>query len=179
MSSVKWIKINVDMFDDEKIKLVQAMPEGDSLLIIWIKLITLAGKTNDGGYIYINENMPYTDEMLSTIMNKPINIIQLAIATFTKLGMIEIDEKGIYLINFEKHQSLDKMQEIREYNRLAQQKHRAKIKSQKMSMTSQESQGIDIDIDKDKDIDNINKINNKELFDYDWLGEMKRNGGNG
>ena len=179
MSSVKWIKINVDMFDDEKIKLVQAMPEGDSLLIIWIKLITLAGKTNDGGYIYINENMPYTDEMLSTIMNKPINIIQLAIATFTKLGMIEIDEKGIYLINFEKHQSLDKMQEIREYNRLAQQKHRAKIKSQKMSMTSQESQGIDIDIDKDIDIDNINKINNKELFDYDWLGEMKRNGGNG
>lgn len=151
MSSIKWIKLNVDMFDDEKIKIIQSMPEGDSLLIVWIKLITLAGKTNDGGYIYINENMAYTDEMLSVIMNKPLNIIQLALGTFTRLGMIELDDKGIYLINFEKYQSLDKLQEIREYNRLAQQKHREKIKCQKLSMTSQDCQ--DIDIDKDKDID--------------------------
>lgn len=151
MSSIKWIKLNVDMFDDEKIKIIQSMPEGDSLLIVWIKLITLAGKTNDGGYIYINENMAYTDEMLSVIMNKPLNIIQLALGTFTRLGMIELDDKGIYLINFEKYQSLDKLQEIREYNRLAQQKHREKIRCQKLSMTSQDCQ--DIDIDKDKDID--------------------------
>lgn len=174
MSSIRWIKINVDMFDDEKIKIIQSMPEGDSLLIIWIKLITLAGKTNDGGYIYISENMPYTDEMLSTIMNKPLNIIQLAIATFTKLGMIDIDEKGIYLINFEKHQSLDKMQEIREYNRLAQQRHRAKLKCQEKSMTSQDCQDIDIDKDKDIDKEYINKINKEEkveLFDYDWIGD--------
>ena len=174
MSSVKWIKINVDMFDDEKIKIIQCMPEGDSLLIVWIKLITLAGKTNDGGYIYINDNMPYTDEMLATIMNKPLNIIQLALSTFNKLGMIENDEKGIYLVNFEKHQSLDRMQELKEYNRLAQQKHRAKLKSQKMSLTSQNCQDIDIDKDKELDIDNINKINKEdeepiEIFDYDWL----------
>ena len=49
MAEVKWIKLNVDMFDDEKIKIIQAMPDGDSLLVVWIKLITLAGKTNDGG----------------------------------------------------------------------------------------------------------------------------------
>lgn len=172
MGNIKWIKLNVDMFDDEKIKIIQSMPEGDSLLIVWIKLITLAGKTNNGGYIYINENMPYTDEMLSTIMGKPLNIIQLALGTFTRLGMIEVDEKGIYLINFEKYQSLDKMQEIREYNRLAQQKHRAKLKSQKLSMTSQDCQ--DIDIDKDIDKEYINKINKEEkveLFDYDWIGD--------
>ena len=72
MATVKWIKLNVDMFDDEKIKIIQAMPDGDAILVIWIKLIALAGKTNDGGYIYISENIPYTDEMLSVIMNKPI-----------------------------------------------------------------------------------------------------------
>ena len=174
MGNIKWIKLNVDMFDDEKIKIIQSMPEGDSLLIVWIKLITLAGKTNNGGYIYINENMPYTDEMLSTIMGKPLNIIQLALGTFTRLGMIEVDEKGIYLINFEKYQSLDKMQEIREYNRLAQQKHRAKLKSQKLSMTSQDCQDTDIDKDIDIDKEYINKINKEEkveLFDYDWIGD--------
>jgi predicted phage replisome organizer len=161
MSSVKWIKINVDMFDDEKIKIIQAMPEGDSLLVVWIKLITLAGKTNEGGYIYMSENIPYTEEMLATIMNKPIMIIQLALNTFINLGMIEKDEKGLYLVNFEKHQSLDRMQEIREYNRLAQQKHREKIKSQKLSMTGQFCQDIDIDKDIDKDIDIYNIYENQ------------------
>ena len=137
MSSIKWIKINTDMFDDEKIKIIQSMPEGDALLVVWIRLITLAGKTNNGGYIYISDNLPYTDEMLSTIMNKPLNIIKLAIQTFINFGMIEIDEKGIYLVNFKKHQSLDRMQEIREYNRLAQQKHRAKLRLEMESKTCQ------------------------------------------
>lgn len=160
MSSVKWIKINIDMFDDEKIKIIQAMPEGDSLLVVWIKLITLAGKTNDGGYIYIAENMPYTEEMLSTIMNKPINTIRLALSTFLSLKMIEEDTKGIYLINFEKHQSLDKMEKLKEQNRIRVAKYRDKKKQELLECNDDvtlhvmQSNGIDIDIDKDIDKDN-------------------------
>ena len=160
MSSVKWIKINIDMFDDEKIKIIQAMPEGDSLLVVWIKLITLAGKTNDGGYIYIAENMPYTEEMLATIMNKPINTIRLALSTFLSLKMIEEDTKGIYLVNFEKHQSLDKMEKLKEQNRIRVAKYRDKKKQELLECNNDvtlhvmQSNGIDIDIDKDIDIDN-------------------------
>ena len=160
MSSVKWIKINIDMFDDEKIKIIQAMPEGDSLLVVWIKLITLAGKTNDGGYIYIAENMPYTEEMLSTIMNKPINTIRLALSTFLSLKMIEEDTKGIYLINLEKHQSLDKMEKLKEQNRIRVAKYRDKKKQELLECNDDvtlhvmQSNGIDIDIDKDIDKDN-------------------------
>ena len=160
MSSVKWIKINIDMFDDEKIKIIQAMPEGDSLLVVWIKLITLAGKTNDGGYIYIAENMPYTEEMLATIMNKPINTIRLALSTFLSLKMIEEDTKGIYLVNFEKHQSLDKMEKLKEQNRIRVAKYRDKKKQELLESNNDvtlhvmQSNGIDIDIDKDIDKDN-------------------------
>ena len=171
MSSVKWIKINIDMFDDEKIKIIQAMPEGDSLLVVWIKLITLAGKTNDGGYIYIAENMPYTEEMLSTIMNKPINTIRLALSTFLSLKMIEEDTKGIYLVNFEKHQSLDKMEKLKEQNRIRVAKYRDKKKQELLECNNDvtlhvmQSNGIDIDID--KDIDKDNNI-------YISFGEYKR-----
>lgn len=168
MSSIKWIKINTDMFDDEKIKIIQSMPEGDALLVVWIRLITLAGKTNNGGYIYISDNLPYTDEMLATIMNKPLNIIKLAIQTFINFGMIELDERGIYLVNFEKHQSLDRMQEIREYNRIAQQKHREKLKCQKMSLTSQNCQDIDIDKDKELDKDNISSVSLIEIIENEF-----------
>lgn len=162
MANVKWIKITVDMFDDEKIKIIQSMPEGDSLLIIWIKLITLAGKTNDGGYIYISDNMPYTDEMLSVIMNKPLNTIRLALNTFNSLGMIENDTKGIYLLNFEKHQSLDKLEKIKEQNRLRVQKCRENKKMLECNVTETLRNAIDIDIEEEKEIDkDIIKKNNK------------------
>ena len=157
MAEVKWIKMSVDMFDDEKVKIIQAMPDGDALLVVWIKLIALAGKTNAGGYIYISENIPYTDDMLSVVMNKPISTIRLALQTFIGLGMLENDAKGIYLVNFEKHQNLDKLAEIREYNRLSQQKSRARRKAlggvNDMSMTSQECQGTDKEGEKEKERD--------------------------
>lgn len=124
MGDVKWIKMSVDMFDDEKIKIIQAMPDGDALLIVWIKLIALAGKTNEGGYIYINKNMPYTDEMLAVIMSKPVMTIRLAMDTFKSLGMIDTNTKGVYLVNFEKHQSLEKLQKAKEQTRQRVKKHR-------------------------------------------------------
>lgn len=160
----------MDMFDDEKIKIIQSMPEGDSLLIVWIKLITLAGKTNDGGYIYINENMAYTEEMLSVIMNKPLNIIQLALMTFTNLGMIEIDDKGIYLINFEKYQSLDKLEKLKEQNRLRVARFRAKQKEETLHVM--QCNAIDIDIDKEEDKEYI-KESKKKSFKKPTIEEIQ------
>ena len=168
MAEVKWIKINVDMFDDEKIKIIQSMPEGDALLVVWIKLITLAGKTNDSGYVYIAENMPYTDEMLSVIMNKPLNTIRLALDTFIKLGMLENDVKGIYLVNFEKHQSLDKLEKIKEQNRLRAKRFRDKQKclpevtDENVTLRVTQNNATDIDIEEDIDIERKKKERKKK-----------------
>lgn len=156
MAEIKWIKINVDMFDDEKIKIIQSMPDGDALLVIWIKLITLAGKTNDNGYIYIAENIPYTEEMLAVIMNKSPLTIRLAIETFTNLQMIDTDTKGIYLVNFEKHQSLDRMAQIKEQNRIRQARFKEKKKlasGGNVSGNAKVTQGNAIDIEEDEELD--------------------------
>lgn len=64
MAEIKWIKLTVNMFDDEKIRLIQAMPEADAIIVIWVRLLTLAGKTNNDGQIYVSQNMPYNEEML-------------------------------------------------------------------------------------------------------------------
>ena len=173
MSEVKWIKLKTDMFDDEKIKIIQSMPDGDSLCLIWIRLLTLAGKTNDGGYIYISDNLPYTDEMLSVVFNKPLNTIRMALDTFSKLQMIDSDVKGIYLINFDKHQSLEKLEKIKEQNRLRKQRQREKEKqlllpnndSVTSHVTVTQSHATDIDIDLDKDLDKeIDK--DKDIKEY-------------
>lgn len=167
MADVKWIKITTNMFDDEKIKLIQSLPEGDSILVIWVRLIILAGKTNNNGYVYINENLPYTDEMLSTIFNKPLATVRLALKTFNDLKMIDIDETGIYLINFEKYQNVEGLEKIREQNRLRKQKQREKEKQLLLNchVTSRDSHATDIDKEKEIEIEidkDINKKNKKE-----------------
>lgn len=117
MTEVKWIKITTDMFDDEKIRLIESMPEGDAILVTWIKLLTLAGKTNDSGTIYLTETIPYTEDMLSTICRRPLQIIRLALQTFEKLEMIAIENGIINIVNWEKHQNIERLQQIREQTR--------------------------------------------------------------
>ena len=89
------------MFDDEKIKIIQSMPEGDALLVIWIRLIALAGKCNANGLVLVEDEFPYSDEMLSVIFGKPLSTVRLALKTFEKFRMVETTQKGIYITNFE------------------------------------------------------------------------------
>lgn len=155
MADVKWIKLSTSMFDDEKIKLIEQMPDADTILIIWIKLLAQAGKTNASGYIFLSENIPYTEEMLSTIFNRPLSTIRLALKTFEELGMIGIDDNSfIRITNWEKHQSVDKLAKIREQNRIRQARYREKKKLETKnnnngSVTLRNDTDIDIDIDKE------------------------------
>ena len=89
MAEISWIRLRIDMFDDEKIKIIQSMPEGDSILVIWIRLLALAGKCNSNGLVLVEDEFPYSDEMLSIIFNKPLTVVRMALNTFEKFKMIE------------------------------------------------------------------------------------------
>lgn len=162
MADVKWIKIAVDIFDNRKIKQIESMPDGESLLIIWFKLLCLAGNVNDGGLIYLTKEIPYTDEMLATQFNKPLANVRLALKTFEAFGMIEIINNMILLSSWEKYQNTDKLAEMREKNRERQKRYYNRQK-EKLITAPNENKTSDltstdaIDIDKNKNIDNISK----------------------
>ncbi|MEC1650128.1 phage replisome organizer N-terminal domain-containing protein [Bacillus vallismortis] len=164
MSEVKWIKLSTQMFEDEKIKLIEQMPESDTILIIWVKLLSQAGKTNASGYIYLSENIPYTEEMLAAIFGRPLGTVRLALQTFRQFGMIDItDDNYISISNWEKYQNLDRLEEIREQNRIRKQRQRDKQKllsiDKSMSrdvtekVTPSHATDIDKELDKEKDKD--------------------------
>src|SRR5690625_401301 len=129
MSNVRWIKLSTSMFDDEKIRLIEQMPDADTILIIWVKLLAQAGRTNAGGYIFLNENVPYTEEMLATIFDRPLSTVRLALKTFKDFGMIDIDENNfIHISNWEKHQNIEGMERIRKQTRERVRRHRERKK---------------------------------------------------
>lgn len=155
MAEVKWIKIVTDVFDDEKVILIESMPEADSIIVIWFKLLCLAGKQNRDGLLMLNDKIAYTDEMLATVFRRPVNTVRLALNTFEQFGMIEIIDGTICIANWERHQNASKLAELREYNRIAKQKSRARRKLLPAVNDSQEnvndSQDTDIEEDKDSD----------------------------
>lgn len=157
MADVKWIKLSTSMFEDEKIRLIESLPDADTLLIIWIKLLSQAGRTNANGYIFLSENIPFTEEMLSTLFNRPIATVRLALQTFKQFGMIDItDDQYICISNWEKHQNVDGLEKIREQNRLRKQKQREKLRletSRDSHGTVTQSHATDIEEDKELDID--------------------------
>ena len=158
MAEISWIKLKTTMFDDEKVRLIQSMPESDAILLIWIRLLILAGKTNDEGLIYIQKDMPYTDETLATLFNKPLNVIRLAITTLSKFDMIDTNEDSVIGIsNWEKHQNIDGMEKVRELNAQRNRKYRQRKKTlsieEKHDVIVTSRDGTDIDIDKETDTD--------------------------
>ncbi len=127
MSEVKWIKLSTGMFDDEKIRFIETLPEADSILVIWLKLLVLAGKKNSRGEIFMSEDIPYTDELLSTIFHRKINTVRLALETFSRLRMIELEaDKTIVISNWNKHQNVDGLEKIRLANAERVKRHRQK-----------------------------------------------------
>jgi predicted phage replisome organizer len=127
-STVKWIKICSDIFDDEKIMLIENLPSADSIIVIWFKLLCLAGKNNNSGVFILNDKIAYTDEMLATVFRRDINTVRLALKTFENYGMIEI-VSGVYTIpNWGKYQNLDKIEQKSQYMRNYMQEYRKKQK---------------------------------------------------
>lgn len=114
---LKWIKLCVNIFDDEKIALIESMPDADSIIVIWFKILCLAGKQNNCGVLMLSDRIPYTEEMLATIFRRPISTVRLALTTFESFGMIAIVNGTITIPNWEKHQSIDAVERYKEQTR--------------------------------------------------------------
>ncbi|NFG11326.1 DnaD domain protein [Clostridium botulinum] len=161
MADIKWIKITTNMFEDEKIRLIDAMPERDTIHYVWIRLLVQAGKTNSNGFIFLGENIPYTDEMLSTIFCRPLTSIRLALKTLKDFRMIEVDEDNlIKIINWEKHQNVEGMERVREQNKIRARNFRDKKKQLKEPVKVKKNEETEIlDCNGDKSVQNSEEVN--------------------
>ena len=162
MSEVKWIKLATNIFDDEKIKIIETLPKGDTLLIIWLKLLCLAGKLNNNGKLMLNEKKPYNLEMICTLIGKKENIVKKALDIFIDYEMIKLDNDVYEIINWEKHQNINGLEKIKEQTRKRVEKYRNK-KNSSVTVTQNVTQSNDTVTQQNK---NKNKKENKNIDIY-------------
>lgn len=156
MNDVKWIKIDTSLFDNRKIKQIRTLPEGDSLIVIWLQLLCLAGTVNDYGRIYLTSEIPYTDQMLSTAFSEPLRTIQMALDVFQKFRMIEVVDDIIMISNWEKYQSIEGLEKVREQAKIRMRNYRERqregisYKDERCAYCGGEATAIDHIIPRDK-----------------------------
>lgn len=172
MAEVKWIKLFVDIWDNRKIRQIETLPDGDTVLVIWLKLLTLAGNINDGGLVYFTRDIPYTDTMLAAQFKRPLNTVQMALDVFQRFGMIEIVNDVMLVTNWEKYQSLEKMEIIREQTRRRVADYRERKKIGNVTCNADVTQCNATDIDKDIEEDKEKEKRKRKKKDFIAADEM-------
>ena len=170
MADVKWVKLTTDMFDNRKVKHLRKLPEGNNIVLIWVMLLTMAGRCNSGGMIFLTENIPYTPKMLADELDFEENTVLLALQALENLDMIITDNGFFTIAGWEEYQNIEGMEKIREQTRKRVAKCREKKLLAQSSVTSSvtvtESNATDIEKEKDKDID---KEKRKKESTYDKI----------
>ena len=167
MADVKWIKITTDMFDNRKIKHLRRLPDGNNIVLIWVMLLTMAGRCNANGMIFLTENIPYTPKMLADELNFEENTVQLALQALEQLGMIVTNNGYFTIAGWEEYQNIEGMEKIREQTRQRVAKYRAtkSLPDSNVTCNVTVTQCNATDIDKELDKD-------KEKIDYQRIVDM-------
>lgn len=124
MEEIKWIKITTDMFDNKKIKYLRRLPDGNNIVLIWVMLLTMAGRCNANGMIFLTENIPYTTKMLADELGFEENTVRLALEALEQLDMVVTKEGRFAIAGWSEHQNTAGLEKIREQNRLRKRKQR-------------------------------------------------------
>ena len=183
MADIKWIKLTTDMFDNHKIRYLRKLPDGNNIVLIWVMLLTMAGRCNAGGMIFLTENIPYTTKILADELNFEENTVVLALKALENLRMVVFDGEFFTIANWEKYQNVGSMEKIKEQTRARVAKHREKKKLSEGetdcnvtgNVTVTQCNATDIDIEEDKRIrnNNISKAPSSTKKERHKYGEYK------
>lgn len=172
MADVKWIKITTDIFNDEKILLIESFPDAYAIIVVWFKLLCLAGKQNNSGVFMMNDRIAYTDKMLATILRMKETTVTMALKTFEEFGMIEIVDGVITIPNWGKHQTLDQLEERKQYMKNYMKEYREKQKQISCKTNSKVNSKVNVNtLEEDKERDK-EREEDKERINYQKIVNM-------
>ena len=95
-----YLKLKENYFDEDAIVLLESMQDGILYSNILLKLYLKSLK--NGGKLQLDENIPYTAQMIATITRQQVGTVERALQIFLKLGLVEPLQNGaLYMSKIE------------------------------------------------------------------------------
>lgn len=92
-----WLKLKEDFFEEKQIKYLRSLPDGDKLVIAYLKMQLKSLKTE--GFIKYDSVLPSNIEELAMVLDEDTNIVQLMIKALEQTKAVEIlDDGSFYMI---------------------------------------------------------------------------------
>ena len=96
-----WLKLNVDFFEREEVKLIENMPNGKEYIIFYMKL--LLKSANSDGKLLFKDVIPYTEDMLATVTGINVDVVRTAVKLFLKLGLMQkLSDGALFMLETQK-----------------------------------------------------------------------------
>lgn len=98
------IKMWCDIFVCTKAKLIRSQPDGFKLYSLWIMILAEAGKhARSDGSLWVSDGLPYSAHTFQVMSDLPVSTIEMGLAVFVKIGIIEIQNNIIYIKDWGKY----------------------------------------------------------------------------
>lgn len=95
-----YLKLKENFFDGDAIVLLESMQDGILYSNILLKLYLKSLK--NGGRLQLDENIPYTAQMIATLTRHQIGTVERALEIFRQLGLVEQFDSGLlYMTDIE------------------------------------------------------------------------------
>ena len=128
---IRWIKLSVNWYKSDDIQLIRKLPDGDSIALMFVMLLAMAGDRNQAGYI------PYSEEDIAALLDMPLNTVRMAMKAMESRGMVDFDDGIFHVTNWDKYQNVDGMEKIKEQNRIRKQNQREREKQKALAAAQQ------------------------------------------
>lgn len=142
MHGTKWIKLNIDMFDQWQIKELRSLPEGDTAMIIYLYLLMQAVRSNQGGVLVFNEHIPITNTSIANQLGIKERTVEMAIQALIHLELLTDIDGVLKIVEMEKFQYTDPMEVIRAKDRERKRLARERAKQDGIEDKSNETENL-------------------------------------
>lgn len=124
---MSWLALRLDFFDNKKIKIIEAMDNGETYILLWLKLLCEAGKCMREGRLELSNGKPITTDMLKGLLNADETDIAESLKLYLQFDMIVMDNETIIIKNWHKYQEeWRRLKNVRENVNRNVSKHREK-----------------------------------------------------
>lgn len=95
-----YLRLKEDFFDSPEIKVLESQPNGFKYSNLLLKLYLISLRSN--GCLRLNKVIPYSPEMIASIVRMDIDTVRSALVKFQQMGLIEcLDDGTIYMLEIQ------------------------------------------------------------------------------